>query len=235
MQQSIRILLGSALVCTLIAGGVHTAAAQTITTGTLTGVVMDAQKAVLPGATVVAVHVPTGTTYEAVTQADGRFTMLAVRVGGPYTITASITGFRTQEQKNVMVSLGESRNVEFTLQLQAVQETVTVTAAAQVIDTTRAGTTDNVSTEALRALPSVARSLYDYARLSPFFNATAQNNGDTIISVAGQNNRYNNVQIDGAVNNDIFGLAASGTPGGQAGTQPISLDAIEELQLVVSP
>ncbi|MBE3071985.1 MAG: carboxypeptidase regulatory-like domain-containing protein, partial [Acidobacteria bacterium] len=117
--------------------------AQTVTSGTLTGVVMDQQKAVLPGATVTAVHVPTGTTYETVTQADGRFTVLSVRVGGPYTVTAAMSGFKTEAQQSIVVGLGESRDVQFILQIQAVTETVTVTATAQVIDTSRAGTAAN--------------------------------------------------------------------------------------------
>ena len=102
MHKLVRSLLGLAVVCAVVAGA-QPAFAQNITTGTLTGAVMDAQKGVLPGATVIAVHQPTGTSYEAVTQADGRFTMLAVRVGGPYTITAEMAGFKKQEQTGVEV------------------------------------------------------------------------------------------------------------------------------------
>src|SRR5512135_1376371 len=149
MRQLYRILLGAALVCAFVVGAAQPSVAQTVTTGTLTGVVVDAQKGVLPGATVTAVHTPTGTTYEAITQGDGHFTMLAVRVGGPYTVKASMAGFRTQEQTNVSVSLGESREVEFTLPLEAVTETVTVTAEAQIIDTSRAGTAANVGNQAI--------------------------------------------------------------------------------------
>ncbi len=234
MQQLLKGLLGAALVCGLVAGTARPSAAQNITTGTLTGVVMDAQKGVLPGATVTAVHMPTGTTYEAVTQADGRFSMLAVRVGGPYSVTASMPGFKTQDQKDITVGLGETRGVEFTLQLESVTETVNVVAEAQVIDTTRAGAASNVTSDELETLPTVSRSMFDYARLSPYFVSTPVGSDAATISVAGRNNRYNNIQIDGAVNNDVFGLADSGTPGGQTSTEPISLDAIQELQLVVS-
>ena len=210
--------------------------AQNITTGTLTGTVMDAQKAMLPGATVVATHVPTGTTYEAVTQADGRFTMLSVRAGGPYTVNATIAGFKKQEQTGVQVALGESRSIDFMLPLESMQETVNVVAEAQVIDTARAGTAANVGAQALEALPTISRSINDFARTSPFFNTNTDSaGGSDMVSVAGRNNRYNNMQIDGAVNNDVFGLASTGTPGGQTGTQPVSLDAIQEIQLVVSP
>ena len=237
MRQFYRILLGVALVCAFLAGAAQRSIAQSVTNGTLTGVVMDAQKGVLPGATVTAVHTPTGTTYEAVTQADGRFTMLAVRVGGPYTVKTTMSGFKTEEQTGITVGLGESRNVEFTMTIAGVSETVNVVAATQIIDTTRAGTASNIAAQAIETLPTLSRSINDFARTSPFFNVTQDSaNADyNQVSVAGRNNRYNNMQIDGAVNNDVFGLASSGTPGGQTGTQPISLDAIQEIQLVVSP
>lgn len=236
MRQTFRILLGFSLVCALVAGASQFAAAQTVTTGTLTGVVTDPQKAVLPGATVVAVHVPTGTTYEAITQANGQYSMQAVRVGGPYTIKASMPKFKTKEQTDIQVSLGETRQVDFVLQLEGGTETITVVADAIIIDTTRAGTAANIPTLTIEGLPSISRSINDFARTSPYFNTNPDSaGGSDMVSVAGRNNRYNNMQIDGAVNNDVFGLASTGTPGGQTGTQPVSLDAIQEIQLVVSP
>jgi hypothetical protein len=235
MHQINKTLLGIAVVCAVVFGA-QPAMAQNITTGTLSGSVMDAQKGVLPGATVVAVHQPTGTTYEAVTQADGRFTMLAVRVGGPYVVSAEMVGFRKQELSGVEVGLGESKVVDFTLGLATVQETVTVTAESPIIDTSRAGAAANVGSQALEALPTISRSLNDFARTSPYFNTNTDSaTGGEMVSVAGRSNRYNNMQIDGAVNNDVFGLASTGTPGGQTGTQPVSLDAIQEVQLLVSP
>ena len=117
---------------------------QTVTTGTLTGVVTDQQGGVLPGATVTAVHQPTGTTYEAVTDTIGRFTMLNVHVGGPYRVTAQLGGFRARETGNVQVALGEARQVDFQLELATVTETVTVTAVASLVDSSRAGTASNV-------------------------------------------------------------------------------------------
>ena len=85
-------------------------------------------------------------------------------------------------------------------------------------------------------LPTIQRSIFDFARTSSFVNASADAAGnDTSISIAGRNNRYNNMQIDGAVNNDVFGIPVAGVPGGQTGSQPISLDAIQEVQVVVAP
>ena len=236
MRHRLIILSGFVLVCVFASGALQSAAAQTVTTGSITGVVMDVQKAVLPGAAVVAVHVPTGTKYEAITRSDGRFSMLSVRVGGPYTLTATMPKFKTQEQSGIQVLLGEMRQVDFTLQLESISETVTVVAELQVIDTTRAGTAANILSRTIQDLPSISRSINDFARTSPYFNTNTDSAGGAdMVSVAGRNNRYNNMQIDGAVNNDVFGLASTGTPGGQTGTQPVSLDAIQEIQLVVSP
>ena len=208
--------------------------AQSVTTGMLSGIVIDQQNAVLPGVGVAAVHQPTGTQYAAVTDTEGRFQIPNVRAGGPYTITASLSGFRDERMESVNVGLGEDRPVLFKMLLAAVSETVNVIGQA-AYTTSQAGTASNVGQDAVENLPTIARSIGDMARVNPFFNQTQSDNGDSFLSVAGTHNRYNNLQIDGAVNNDLFGLAASGTPGGQTGTQPISLDAIQELQLVVSP
>ncbi|HET9262093.1 MAG TPA: carboxypeptidase regulatory-like domain-containing protein [Vicinamibacterales bacterium] len=219
--------------CLLLLGGASLSA-QTATTGSLLGVVTDAQGGVLPGATISAVHTPTNTTYEAVTGGDGRYNILNLRVG-PYTVSATMSGFRKEERLNVPVTLGEQRTVDFRMSLETIAETVDVMAAVSIIDSSRAGTADNVSQAAVENLPTISRNLLDIARTSPYFNPTGLNDEPLAVSVAGRNNRYNNVQIDGAVYNDVFGLAASGTPGGQTETQPISLDAIQELQLLVSP
>jgi hypothetical protein len=208
--------------------------AQTLTTGQLSGVVTDQQGGVLPGVTVVAVHEPTGTRYETVSGPDGRFQIPNVRVGGPYTVTASLSGFKDQKDSSTTVSLGEEKTLDFRLPVATISETVTVVGQSTFSET-RAGTAANVHQEELESLPTISRSLTDFARTSPYFNESNSNGGDSFLSVAGRNNRYNNIQIDGAVNNDVFGLAASGTPGGQTGTQPISLDAIQEMQLVIAP
>ncbi len=215
---------------------VPSAVAQNVTTGSLSGVIKDAQGGVLPGVTVVAVHTPTGTTYEGVSQSDGQFALLNVRVGGPYTLTIQLPGFRTQTISDINVALGETSATPVTLQVETITETVTVTAeSSQVFTSSKTGATDTVDSVAIENLPTISRSLQDFARTNPFFVQTATNaNPGNFLSVAGRSGRYNNVQIDGAVNNDLFGLAETGTPGGPANTEPVSLDAIQELQLVVS-
>ncbi|MGZ7040415.1 MAG: TonB-dependent receptor [Thermoanaerobaculia bacterium] len=206
------------------------------TTGNITGsVITKSDGSALPGVTVEAIHVPTGTRYSAVSNSEGRFTIPNARVGGPYRVTASLEGFKNIEIANVEVRLGESTEVQLPMNLAAVSEAITVTARADdVINPNRTGSTSSVSEEQIQTLPTVNRQIQDYARTNPYFNSSLTGDG-TFMFVAGRNNRYNNIQIDGAVNNDLFGLSASGTPGGGSGTQPISLDAIQALQLLVSP
>jgi outer membrane receptor for ferrienterochelin and colicin len=207
-----------------------------VTTGTIAGtVVSDADNSALPGVTVEAVHVPTGTRYSTVSGGGGRFTIPNVRVGGPYKVTASLEGFKATNVTGVQVALGESAEVPVRMKLAAVTETVTVTAKPdEIINPNHMGSTSSVSTKEIETLPTVNRQLQDYARTNPYVVTSLTGDG-TFMNIAGRNNRYNTIQLDGAVNNDLFGLAASGTPGGQAGTQPFSLDAIQQIQVAVSP
>jgi len=207
-----------------------------VTTGSIAGTVTASDGSALPGVTVEAVHVPTGTRYDAVTGLEGRFLMANVRVGGPYRVTATLEGFRTFEASNVNVALGTTAEVPVRLQLAAVSEAITVTATADdIINPNRTGATSTVSTEEIETLPTVNRTLQDFARTNPYVNVDPQDFSATRMTVAGKSNRYNNIQIDGAVNNDLFGLADTGTPGGQADALAISLDAIQEIQVAVSP
>ena len=207
--------------------------AQT-TTGNISGDV-SASGDGLPGVTIEAVHVPTGTRYYTVSGANGRYLIPNVRVGGPYRITANLDGFRPFEVSNITVTLGTTAEVDVNLQLATVSEAITVTAQVDpVINPNRTGSTSAVTEEQIETLPTVNRQLQDFARTNPYVNTSLTGDG-TFMTIAGRNNRYNNIQIDGAVNNDLFGLAASGTPGGQSGTQPVSLDAIEQLQVLISP
>ena len=224
-------LLATLIVCLAIV----TAQAQTVTTGSLGGTVEDQQGGRLPGVTVLAVHTQTGTNYQAVTQADGRFSILNVRVG-VYTVKANLSGFKDSELKDVVVSLGEERTILFKLELASVSTEITVTAEATPINVTTAGVSGSVSNAVKESLPTISRSLTDIVRTNIYFNPMGHNEDTPIASVAGRSQRYNTLTIDGAVNNDLFGLAAgAGVPGGNAATQPISLDAIQEIQLLVSP
>lgn len=208
--------------------------AQGVTSGAISGVVTDPDGEALPGATVTAIHEPTGTTYVAVTQTDGRFLVPSARIGGPYTVSVELEGFGPQVSQGVNVSLGQSTDLQVTLSTEQLGEEVTVFGESEFINAARTGTADNVSEELITSLPTVERGLNDFARTNPFFTVASQNEDPNAISVVGRNTRYNNIQIDGSVNNDLFGLADTGTPGGQTGVQPISLDAVQEVELVVS-
>ena len=209
------------------------------TTGTLAGSVSGAEDAgggVLPGATVTAVHGPTGSRYSATTGGDGRFTIPNVRPGGPYTVSAAAQGYKDTSVSNITAVLGTPTEVTIQMPLAAVEETINVVATAdEIINPNKTGSTSAVSTETIENGATVRRQIQDFARMNPYFTVDAQDAAASRINVAGRNNRYNTIQIDGAVNNDLFGLADTGTPGGPTDAQPISLDAIAQLQMVVSP
>jgi hypothetical protein len=215
------------------------AGAQTVTTGAISGLVTDESGGVLPGATVEAVHEPTGTRYSAVTGTDGRFSFLNVRVGGPYVVTVKLSGFRDQRYSGLNVALGSELAVPARLALQTMSETVEVVGASQaIINPSATGPVANIPLEAVQNMPSVSRAITDIARLSPHFTPVGNGDGSgpDVLSVGGRSSRYNNIQIDGANNNDLFALAGnSGSPGGGTGTQAVSFDAIQEVQLVVAP
>ena len=151
-------------------------------------------------------------------------------------MTATLSGFKDQTESDVIVGLGEGSGGRFQAGAgDGVRDRHRRRRDVRSSTRRAPARRPTCSGRRIETLPTISRSIFDFARTSPYFNESNTNGGDSFISVAGRNNRYNNIQIDGAVNNDVFGLAASGTPGGQTGTQPISLDAIQELQLVVSP
>jgi hypothetical protein len=202
------------------------AGAQGVTTSGITGIVKDSQGAVVPGASVVAVHEPSGTTYDAVTQADGRFAIQGMRVGGPYKVTATITGFSSESRNNVMLSLGVAQDLEFTLRVAAVAEMITVTAHSDpVFSSTHTGAATAVLREDLEVLPTVSGRINDLTRLSPEYTGSG--------TFSGQDNRMNNITVDGSYFNNSFGLG--GQPGDRTGVAPISLEAIEQVQVAVAP
>ena len=213
------------------------ALAQNTTTGGLSGTIADNSGAALPGATVTAVHTPTGTRYQTVSGATGKYSLLNMRVGGPYAVSATLSGFKDWSRKDVFVKLGEEGIVNASLELGTLTEEVTVTAEVSLINPTSTGPAANVAKEAIESLPTIARGLEDFARVSPYFDAKGSGDGTDrpVLSVAGRNNRYNNIQIDGAVSNDLFAISDSSAPGNGSDGQPISLDAIQEIQLLVAP
>lgn len=218
--------------------GVTSVLAQ-VTTSALNGKVKDAQGEALPGATVKATHVPTGTVYGTTTQAAGHYTIPNMRVGGPYTVEVTYIGYAPQIYNDIFLQLGVTRNIDVTLEAgsQQLQEISVTGNRSGIINPNNSGTAVSISRTQIENLPTVTRSVQDFARLSA--QASSYSNGSDGspmgISFGGQNNRYNQFAIDGAMANDVFGLAASGTNGGQAGANPISIEAIDQIQIVLNP
>lgn len=204
-----------------------------VTTSSINGRILEAENEPLLGATVQAVHMPTGTQYATSTDISGYYRIPNMRVGGPYTITITYIGKNEEKLENITLELGESENISITMtdESNALDEVVITAVRDGIFDSSNNGTETNISTREINTLPTVTRGISDILRKTP----QAQVGEDGSISIAGQNNRYNSIFIDGAVNNDVFGLASSGTNGGQIGINPISLDAIESFQVNIAP
>jgi hypothetical protein len=206
--------------------------AQGVTTSAISGRVTNAEGEPVAGAQIVAVNTATGTESRVVTRADGRYLLTGLQPGGPYRITATALGLASQSRESVQLALSQTATFDFALGTQAVLlEGLTVAAERNaVISSGRTGAATVVSDSAIARMPTITRDFTDFTRLVPQLST-----GGAGTSAGGRNNRFNSIQIDGAVNNDLFGLAASGTPGGQAGTKPITLEAIQEFQVVLAP
>jgi hypothetical protein len=198
-----------------------------VTTATLTGLVED-DKESLFGAAVIAIHEPSGTRFTAITRENGLFTIPNMRVGGPYTVKVSFVGYKDLEQSNVFLNLNQKTNLKLTLlPASSLLESVTVQAKVNdILGADRTGAQTSIDNQTINALPTISRSQADFTRLNPM----AAEGG----SFAGRNDQFNSLSIDGAIFNNPFGLDAS-TPGGQADAQPISLDALEQINVSIAP
>lgn len=201
-----------------------------VTTATLSGIVKDAKGTALPSATVTVEYPDAGIKQVLITRADGRFTVPNLRVGGPYKITVNHVSHKDEVVNDLFLELGLNNTVEFAMQEKTTElGNVTVTAQSRIFDDKRTGASTNISNRLIRTLPTINRSADDYLRLTP--SASPTYNG---LSFAGRNGQYNNYSLDGAVFNNPFGLDAP-TPGGQTNAQPISLDAIDQIQVNLAP
>jgi len=195
-----------------------------VTTASLGGLVSDAKEEPLIGATVVATHIPSGTFYGTTTRADGRYTLPNVRVGGPYSVKVSYTGYKASEVTIEILTLGQRGIQNFMLEDASVTLSgVQVVARAQDRQT---GAATSVNSDQIRSLPTISRSSADVTRINPM----SAKGG----SFAGRNDQFNNYSLDGAIFNNPFGLDAA-TPGGQADAQPVSLDAIDQINVSIAP
>ncbi len=228
MRKMLEILLATAMLCS-------SAYAQ-ITSGIIRGTVKDVTGSTIENANVTVVFVPTNQRIVTKTTTEGRFTLSNLKPGGPYTVSVTALGFRPKSTDNLTVRLGEATNTDIQMEkIVIVLDQVSVTAdmAAQA---RRDGAVAQMNKEKMQVLPTLSRSIQDMTRMTP------QGNG---VSFAGSNYRYNNLTIDGATSNDAFGFSQSsgqstasvptGTPGSLSRTQPISLDAIEQVSVVIAP
>ena len=197
------------------------------TTSEIQGIVTDSKGAPLAGATIVAEHTPTGTKYTTTSRNDGRYNLANLRIGGPYVITENYVGYTKQQIDNVTLSLGIVFKADFvtsSVTTELANVVLSATRQNKVFNNGRTGQQEIISRNQIERLPTINRSLQDFTKLEPTSNG---------LSFGGRSSQYNNVTVDGANFNNSFGLA--GTLGGQTRSEPISLDAIEQIQVNVSP
>lgn len=211
------------LSCFLLSAG---ALMAQVTTATILGKITDTSGEPLVAATVVAVNTATGTETGTITNEDGRFVIPNLRVGGPYTVTASYLGFGDDQQDGIYLALGQKARLDFELASGIELEQVVVTDKVDPnVNRDRTGVATLIGSTELTRLPTITRSASDYTRLTP----SADGN-----SFAGRNDQFNSFSLDGSIFNNPFGLDAA-TPGSQTNAQPISLDAIDQIQVNIAP
>lgn len=230
MTRPNRIRLSKLSLGLIAALAVAPALAQTTTAG-LGGRVVAADGQPVAGAEVTIVHTESGTVSTAVTDANGRYNARGLRVGGPYTITANKAGAGTSTRDNVYLALDQVSQIDAQLRndVTTLGTVQVVGTGSDIFSTEKMGAGTNVDQATIEALPSIKRDLQDYARLDPRISQTDKERGE--ISALGQNSRYNSITIDSVSTNDTFGLESNNLP---TVRQPISLDAIEEVQINVA-
>ncbi len=226
-----RVRLSKLSLALIVALAAAPAFAQSTSAG-IGGQVLGADGQPVAGAEVSIVHTESGTVSRAISDASGRYNARGLRVGGPYTVTATKAGGGTDSQENVYLKLNEVSQVDVSLDndvttLQSVQ--VVGTGGSGVFSTDKMGAGTNVTRDQIEAFPSIDRNLQDYARLDPRVVQTDKARNE--ISVGGQNPRYNAIRVDGISTNDAFGLESNGLP---TPKQPFSMDAIDEIAIDVA-
>ena len=206
--------------------------AQGVTTGAISGAILNDQGQPVESAQIEVVNRATGARTASNTRADGRYYIQGLEVGGPYTVTARRIGFTPRDTNNVYVALGQNARVDLRMNTQATQLVgVQVLGASNgVISSSHKGVQTTITDSVIARFPTLTRNFTDFVALSPQISTKGPGN-----SGGGQNNRFNGIQIDGSVANDLFGLGSTGQPGGQAGAKQISLEAVKEYQVLLSP
>ena len=202
--------------------------AQGVTTGSMSGIVTDDKEEPLVGANIVVVHDPTGTRYGAAVREGGMFDIYNMKIGGPYTVTASFVGYKEQVERDIYISIGQTVRVDFILIEEAfTTDAIQVIAQTdEVLNAARTGAATYVRPEQVDQMPSIKRSTRDLTRLDP--------RSDGNFSFGGRNWLFNNISVDGSYFNNSFGLDDP-APGGQTNAEPIPFDAVEQVQVSVVP
>jgi len=195
------------------------------TTSEIQGTV-SSSKEKLAGATITAVHTPTGTSYKTTTREDGRYNLPNLKIGGPYVLSVSYVGYQPSSEKDITLSLGQVFKQNFILVVSSatLKDVVVKSTNDKTFNNSRTGSQELITRTQLDRLPTINRSIQDFVKLEPTANG---------LNIGGRSNQYNNMTVDGANFNNSFGL--SSILGGQTSSQPISLEAIEQIQVNVSP
>jgi len=208
-------------------------AAQGVTSAAVSGRLTDESHAPVEQAVVNLINTSNGQRYSTRSSSDGRFYFENAQVGGPYTLEVRALGFAPEQATGVTLALGQRFVRDFSLKRTAVEVAgITVSGNENpLLSPSRTGASATVGGDVINRLPTLGRNFTDFVSTVP----QVVSSGVPGTSLGGQNNRFNNIQVDGGVNNDLFGLAAGGTPGGQANAHPISVEAIKEYQVLIAP
>jgi hypothetical protein len=205
--------------------------AQGVTTGAISGTVTDPSNNPLSNAQVQVTNRATGATSVATTRENGRYTLMGLEVGSGYTVIARRIGFAPVTREGVIVTLSNTTRIDFKLTEQAAQiSAVTVTATNDGFESSNTGTKQSVGDTVLQRLPTQNRQLTDFIKLVPQVSTSGAG-----YSAGGMSNRMNNVQVDGATERDVFGLGATGQPGGQISAKSVTIEAVKEFQVLLAP
>lgn len=235
MRNTLRALCIVAAAVALGCAGALPAAAQGVTSASLRGVVLDNQGAPIDGAAITLTNTSTGQRYQVTSRSNGRYAFENVAVGGPYVLEARRIGHQTARRTDITLTLGQILSFDITMPAAAVQlEAVIVTGREEIDPVTspsRTGMASFISDSSVRRLPTLNRNFTDFLATVP--QVVATNSGAP--SFAGGHNKMNSIQIDGVSDDDLFGLGATGQPGGQVDAKSISLEAIKEYQVLIAP